>query len=157
MRSSVALGVAGVFMIVGISRPAISDGPSAAVMQERMKSCIAASADRSMSASAFYDDCVAAYNYVTARNKTGDTNHGDMVITAAILDIYAGGAAFELGRQAEGRSRVIAGRDMLLKVAATSDDANVRHRATTMKACLIDRDPACLKKWAAATHGSMAP
>lgn len=40
---------------------------------------------------------------------------------------------------------MLTSRDMRLKVAATSDDREVRHRATTWKACLIDQDPSALR------------
>jgi len=121
-----------------------------------MRSCINGSVSRTAPAHAVYDDCMAGYRYMKSmRGK--DSNHGDATVTAAILEIYAGGLAYELGWRPEAVARVRDGRDLLLDVAEHSDDADVRHRAKTMKACLIDRDPDCLRSWEKATRAGGNP
>jgi hypothetical protein len=96
---------------------------------------------------------MAGYKYMRSL-KPVDSNHGDATVTAAILEIYAGGLAYELGRRDEAVARFKDGRDLLIYASEHSDDADVRDRARIMKACLIDREPVCLKNWAKAANPS---
>jgi len=140
--------------LVACGATAKSDEPDTPI-QKRMKSCITGAVNRTAPPKPLYEDCLAGYEYMKTV-KPADSNHGDTTITAAILEIYAGGLAYELGRRDEAIARVRDGKDLLVYVSEHSDDADVRHRAKTMKACLIDRDPVCLKNWekAASAAGS---
>jgi hypothetical protein len=130
-------------------RNAAGDTP----IQARMKACLVAGGSRAVAPKVMYNDCMAGFDYMKAM-KPRDTNHQDTMVTAAVLEIYAGAAALELGRRSEAKARIEDGKAILLEVAAHSDDPDVRNRARTMKSCLIDRDPACIERWKKAVAGA---